>query len=67
MGLVGKVAIGRCGADACAARGKIPEALATFEKTLALDSVKNVRELRPLLQRAQNRGQQRLSEYPFAK
>jgi 2-methylcitrate dehydratase PrpD len=38
-----------------------------IEKTLALDTVKDVRELRPLLQHAQNRGQQRLSEYPFAK
>jgi len=38
-----------------------------IEKTLALDSVKNVRELRPLLQHSPRQGQQRLSEYPFAK
>jgi len=38
-----------------------------IEKTLALDSVKDVRELRPLLQHALRQGPQRLSEYPFAK
>ena len=38
-----------------------------IEKTLALDAVKDVRELRPLLQHAQRQGAPRLSEYPFAK
>ncbi len=37
------------------------------EKTLALESVKDVRELRPLLQHAVRQGPPRLSEYPFAK
>ena len=44
-----------------------PQTARLIEKTLALDTVKDVRELRPLLQHAQNRGPQRLSEYPFAK
>src|SRR5215470_18034943 len=38
-----------------------------IEKTLALDAVKDVRELRPLLQHAQRQGAPRLSEYPIAK
>ena len=38
-----------------------------IEKTLALDAVKDVRELRPLLQLARRQGAPRLSEYPFAK
>jgi 2-methylcitrate dehydratase PrpD len=38
-----------------------------IEKTLALDTVKDVRELRPLLQVARRQGAPRLSEYPFAK
>jgi 2-methylcitrate dehydratase PrpD len=38
-----------------------------IEKTLALDSVKDIRELRPLLQHAPRQGPARLSEYPFAK
>jgi hypothetical protein len=38
-----------------------------IEKTLALDTVKDVRELRPLLQHALRQGPRRLSEYPFAK
>jgi len=38
-----------------------------IEKTLALDTVKDVRELRPLLQHARRQGPPVLSEYPFAK
>jgi 2-methylcitrate dehydratase PrpD len=38
-----------------------------IEKTLALETVKDVRELRPLLQHAPRQGPGRLSEYPFAK
>jgi 2-methylcitrate dehydratase PrpD len=44
-----------------------PQTTRLIEKTLALDAVRNVRELRPLLQHAANRGPERLSEYPFAK
>ncbi len=38
-----------------------------IDKTLALDSVKDIRELRGLLQHAPRQGAPRLSEYPFAK
>jgi 2-methylcitrate dehydratase PrpD len=38
-----------------------------IEKTLALETLKDVRELRPLLQVARRQGAPRLSEYPFAK
>jgi len=38
-----------------------------IEKTLTLDTVKDVRELRPLLQHARRQGPPLLSEYPFAK
>jgi 2-methylcitrate dehydratase PrpD len=38
-----------------------------IDRVLAIDSVKDVRELRPLLQRARRDGPPRLSEYPRAK
>ncbi len=38
-----------------------------IEKTLTLNTVKDVRELRPLLQVARRQGAPRLSEYPFAR
>jgi 2-methylcitrate dehydratase PrpD len=38
-----------------------------IEKTLALETVKDVRELRPLLQHALRQGAPKLSDYPFAK
>ncbi len=38
-----------------------------IDKTLALDAVKDVRELRPLLQHTPRQGSPRLSEYPLAK
>jgi hypothetical protein len=44
-----------------------PQTTRLIEKTLVLDTVKDIRELRPLLQHAANRGPERLSEYPFAK
>jgi 2-methylcitrate dehydratase PrpD len=37
-----------------------------IERVLALDSVKNIRELRPLLQRTYRAGPPKLSEYPAA-
>jgi 2-methylcitrate dehydratase PrpD len=45
----------------------VPQTARLIEKTLALDTVKDVRELRPLLQHARRQGAARLSEYPFAK
>jgi hypothetical protein len=44
-----------------------PQTTRLIEKTLALETVKDVRELRPLLQHGLRQGPRRLSEYPFAK
>jgi 2-methylcitrate dehydratase PrpD len=38
-----------------------------IDRTLTLDTVKDIRELRPLLQHARREGAPKLSEYPFAK
>ena len=44
-----------------------PQTTRLIEKTLALDTVKDMRELRPLLQHARRQGPPLLSQYPFAK
>ena len=38
-----------------------------IDRVLAIDQLKDVRELRPLLQRTYRPGPPKLSEYPFAK
>jgi 2-methylcitrate dehydratase PrpD len=44
-----------------------PQTTRLIETTLALDGAKDIRQLRPLLQRAPRVGAPMLSEYPFAK
>jgi hypothetical protein len=41
-----------------------PTSQRLIERVLALDQVKDIRELRPLLQRTYREGAPRLSEYP---
>jgi len=43
------------------------QATRLIERTLGLESVGNVRDLRPLLQRSNRGGAPKLSEYPVAK